>query len=412
MRHGPWRYSRTFEISDPDQGWKIHLSATVLSALEVFARAWPICRKSGVLFKVPARLEILAALNSGLGEFSQIGKFITVYPRSVNEALDLAHRLHCATRDLPGPSIPFDSHYRKRSLVYYRYAPYRSSSDGIFGFISAPGGRRRRDGRGPGAAVPRWLTDPFRKSRCYALPWRGLARRGLLLLKTKSQRGKGGVYEALDHSVLPAREVIVKEGRRHGETDWNGRDGYARLKHEARILCQLNKSGLPVPRILWEFASEGSRYLVLERIVGRHLISPSRIQPTTASWRRAAKILEQIEPLLFKIHAAGWVWRDCKPSHILFSHGSLWLVDFEGACRTDETAILPWGSTRYLPPSYQGNFFRRPGALEDDFALGVIAFQFMCGAFPPNSARRRAAFYKPAGCPGFLRRRIEGLLQY
>ena len=55
---------------------------------------------------------------------------------------------------------------------------------------------------------------------------------------------------------------------------------------------------------------------------------------------------------------------------------------------------------------------RRTGTLEDDYALGVIAFQFMCGEFPPCNSRRRSAFYRRAGCPDSLRARIEDLLRY
>ena len=49
---------------DPAQGWKLHVSATILSAVEVFVRAEPILRKNDALFKVPCRLELLKALNS------------------------------------------------------------------------------------------------------------------------------------------------------------------------------------------------------------------------------------------------------------------------------------------------------------------------------------------------------------
>ena len=66
----------------------------------MFACARPILAKHKLLFKVPARLEFLARLNSGLAQFSQIGKFVTVYPRNDAEAVRLALELHAATRGL------------------------------------------------------------------------------------------------------------------------------------------------------------------------------------------------------------------------------------------------------------------------------------------------------------------------
>jgi hypothetical protein len=410
LSDGDWSYSRPLRGDDPAQGWKLHLSATILSAAEVFARAEPILRKNDALFKVPCRLELLKSLNSGLADFSQVGKFLTIYPRSTGEALRLARELHRATRGLPGPRIPFDARYRKGSLVYYRYGAFRRSIDGTPGFIRAPGGKRHRDKRAPGRAVPPWLEDPFRKSGAINSKKRGLFLRDLLVFKAKAQRGKGGVYEAVDLSVLPVRRVIIKEGRRHGETNWDGRDGYALVRHEARVLRKLRAAGLPVPEVFRAFTKNGNRYLVLERIPGRPLLAAKRAQPSRISWRRAETILEQLEPMLSRMHAVGWIWRDCKPSHILWQGGTLRLIDFEGACPVDQTRLPPWGSPDYILPSSRGKFSRRAGTFEDDYALGVIAFQFGAGKFPPAATHRRDDLYRRTHCPAVLRRKIDRLL--
>ncbi|PYJ08437.1 MAG: hypothetical protein DMF06_12715 [Verrucomicrobia bacterium] len=410
LSDGTWSYSRSVCEDDPVQGWKLHLSATILSAAEVFARAEPILRESNALFKVPNHLDVLRSLNSGLADFSQIGKFLTIYPRSTEEALRLAKELHRATRGLPGPQIPFDARYRHGSLVNYRYGTFRRSADSPAGFIQAPGGKRYRDKRAPGRAVPPWLSDPFRKSQPPKSKKRGLLLRGLLVFKARAQRGKGGVYEALDLSVLPVRHVIIKEGRRHGETNWDGRDGYALIRHEAHVLRKLSAAGLPVPGLLREFSTNGNRYLVLEKIPGRPLVGAKRMQPAKPSWRRAEKILNQLEPMLSRMHAAGWVWRDCKPSHIFVHRGTVRLIDFEGACRIDQTGLPPWGSPDYTPPAFPGKTSRKPGTFEDDYALGVIAFQFGVGKFPPAATHRRAALYRRSRCPAHLRKKIDRLL--
>ncbi|HTG44320.1 MAG TPA: hypothetical protein VK633_07290, partial [Verrucomicrobiae bacterium] len=163
LTDGQWLFSRRPAKDDPAQGWKLHVSATVLSAAEVFDRAGPILRKRRALFKVPRRLEFLIALNAGLTEFSQVGKFLTIYPRSTDEALTLARELHRATRGLSGPRVPFDVPYRATSLVSYRYGPFRPTTRKPAGFIRDPAGRLQRDKRGPGQAVPTWLNDPFNR---------------------------------------------------------------------------------------------------------------------------------------------------------------------------------------------------------------------------------------------------------
>jgi serine/threonine protein kinase len=367
------------------------------------------------LFKVPVRLDFLGALNGGIGQFSQVGKFLTVYPRSTAEAVELARELHSVTRGLRGPEIPFDVRYRKNSLVYYRYGVFRRERADAAepGRILDHAGRSHPDRRAPGTAAPRWLADPFNKSRTN--PGRSFGPIGtdFLAIKALSQRGKGGVYEAVDLSVSPspARLVIIKEGRRHGETAWDDEDGYARVQREGRVLRALRSANIPVPEIFREFTQNRNRYLVLNKVAGRPLLSRKRMQPARISWRRAQRIIEQVGELLSRIHAAGWVWRDCKPSHIFLGRGVMRLIDFEGACRIAETEVLPWGSPSYVRPTRRRKFCRRAGVSEDNYALGVIAFQFATGKFPPSSSRRRASIYKGSRCPDSLRCRIESLLR-
>jgi hypothetical protein len=57
-------------------------------------------------------------------KFSQIGKFVTVYCRTDNEATILAEKLLRATEGLPGPDVPFDEAYKRGSCVSYRYGAF------------------------------------------------------------------------------------------------------------------------------------------------------------------------------------------------------------------------------------------------------------------------------------------------
>jgi len=411
LREGMWLYSRIVQQDDPAQGWKIHVSATVVSAAEVFSRALPVLREHDVLFKVPAKLSLLAQLNFGSPGFSQIGKFITIYPRSAHEAVALARKLHVATRGEAAPEIPFDLRYRRNSLVYYRYGAFAPGRNGKPARIFDETGKPHADRRAPGAAVPAWLNDPFRGRPATQPKATGPIGLDYIVFKAFAQRGKGGVFEALDLSVSPARLVVIKQGRRHGDTDWMGEDGFTRVKREGRTLRVLHSAGIPVPKVYREFRHRSHYFLVLEKVLGRSLLPPKREHPAKPSPQRAWKILREVGTLLSRLHAAGWVWRDCKPSHIFLRSSSLRAIDFEGACRINDTDVLPWASPNYVPPSYRKEFARRRiGIFEDDYALGVICFQFVAGEFPPASRRTREQVYRRTGCPKFLRDRIERLL--
>ncbi len=117
-----WRYSESASSQDASEGWKIHVSATILTANEMLQRLALQLKSRRVKYKAPRSLAELMKINAGIFYgYSQIGKFITVYPRSEPEALEIAETLHQITCDLNAPTIPFDNRYKINSNVYYRY---------------------------------------------------------------------------------------------------------------------------------------------------------------------------------------------------------------------------------------------------------------------------------------------------
>jgi hypothetical protein len=103
------------------QGWKLHVSATPLSAVEVLDAALDVLLAAGVRFKVVKSIELLRSLNAGQFGLTQIGKFITVYPSDDLGAVAIAVQLDEATNGRRGPRVPTDRPLRSGSLVHYRY---------------------------------------------------------------------------------------------------------------------------------------------------------------------------------------------------------------------------------------------------------------------------------------------------
>jgi hypothetical protein len=406
-----WRYSRPQRPEDQPQGWKLHISATVLSAAKALGAVAPLLTHAGYLFKAAASLEELSRINAGLYYgFSQIGKFITVYPKSTKDAVALAARLHELTRDLPGPPVPYDKRYRDRSAVYYRYGSFGpleiETPEGVrTSAIRNDKGEIVRDRREPGAAVPDWETDPFTDE---AIQKNGTRPRRRLKSTIKpfealSQRGKGGVYRALDFSVIPARHCILKEGRLHGETDWQGRDGYWRLKNEERALTALRRAGVDVPEVYCSFSVPGNRYLAMEFVEGQTLQSLAgnmrRKLPIAEALRYGALLAESVH----SIHQAGWVWRDCKPGNaVVSSDGTLRPLDFEGACRIDKPDLLPWGTPGYLAPEAVKEVASGSRATEDLYALGASLHHLLSSRIPSRT---------PPAPIGKYRRKIPALVK-
>jgi serine/threonine protein kinase len=145
--------------------------------------------------------------------------------------------------------------------------------------IRDPDGKLTPDLYQPGASVLGWTRDPFISKRSHyqhrqplEIPNNPL-KNSFRVFRALSQRGKGGVYQALDISVDPPRLCLVKEGRKSGEVWWDGRDGRSRLEQERVALTTLHRLGVTVPEVYSTFTLEGNFYLVTEYVEGENLLS-------------------------------------------------------------------------------------------------------------------------------------------
>jgi hypothetical protein len=107
---------------------------------------------------------------------------------------------------------------------------------------------------------------------------------------------------------------------------------------------------------------------------------------------------------LDRVHAAGWVHRDVKPSNILLDRTGPRLCDFgvarfDGARTLTESAAL-LGSLRYMAPEQRRG---QAGPAADLYSTGLVLYEAVAGGVPGEAAL-------PKGTPRSLRRLIGRLL--
>ncbi len=377
-----WRY-RPPQVAHPAQGWKLHISATLPNAIDVFRRCAPLLVARGVAFKSVKTLNILGRLNSAIPfGFSQIGKFITVYPRDAAQAVELAELLDSATQGLGAPAVPFDRQLRPGSAVFFRYGAFGHEEveidDGTrVSALRMPNGELVPDLREPGKAVPDWIDCPFQAPAEAASPPTPLQTR-FLCYEAFMQRGKGGVYRAVDIQCSPARLCVVKEGRRHGETNWHGLDGRSFVEREEAFLRAMQGLPFAPPAVIDAFCIGEHRYLVMEHIDGEPLLHACADPQKKIALDDALAYAAGVAQLVAQLHAAGWVWRDLKPANLLVDRsGRLRPVDFEGALRADDTSDTPWGTPSYMPPEAKRGAFAGSHQREDLYGLGATIHQLL-----------------------------------
>jgi hypothetical protein len=387
-----WRFSRETFADDPAQGWKIHISATIHSAKTLLEKVAPLLEKQKVFFKAPKSLTELGKLNSGMFYgFSQIGKFITVYPNNEEEFIHLAENLHRQTVGLAAPVIPFDLRYEENSNVFYRYGAFKNLeikdvngklTPAIFDLKGnlVPDVRDNEEGK------PEWISNPLviKKAKDHSETGNPL-KTTYKIFKSLSIRGKGGVYMAIDLSSQEPRLCVIKEGYRNGEVNWLGMDGYDYVKREAEILEKLSSFGLGLPDKYETFESNNNFYLVTEYLEGESLQEFLARRKRRLPLKKVLEYSYKLALLIEKIHLADWVWHDCKPANIIITrNGNLRLLDFEGAYHKSEVSHFVWGTDDFLPSEWKPDSQKRFPMSFDLFALGAVIYYLFCGRYYSN----------------------------
>lgn len=361
-RTGPWIRVRRRGTRLPEAGWKLHVSATPQSAADVLGRALPILIEEGTAFKVAASPSVVVALNEGEGGISQIGKFITVYPRDDEQAVRLSGALDEAIRGLRGPRVVTDRELRPDGLVHYRYGTFT--------------------GRPEDPEPPPPAEDPFVAAGVAAAEVRRPVAGRYVVVSTLHRSAGGSVHLAAD--LEGGRACVLKRARRDARVGPDGRDARDHLRHEASVLRRL----APDPRFpaVYDVVEEaGDLYLVMEQLAGRTLGSMvTGPCPTeqTLRWGR------QLASVLAAIHEAGLVYRDLNPLNVVVGKdGALRLVDFELARETGSTGEAA-GTPDYSSPQQTAG---APASVGDDvYGLGALLHLLATGA-DPGTPRVRVA---------------------
>ena len=227
----------------PDQGWKLHVSASILTALPIAKRILEILILHQTMFKMARSLLAVAALNEGEAGLSQMGKFVTVYPSTEMQAVELARLLDAATKGLAGPPVPSDRALSPGSALYYRYGAFRQRAlqlpyGEIVDALVDPEGQLVPDRRNNFYTKPEWVTDPFVAAGfACSPPSQKLVHNRILPVSILSETPRGDVFLGIDLECY--RRCIGKRGSHGMAVNRDGRDARDQIRSEYEILCRL-----------------------------------------------------------------------------------------------------------------------------------------------------------------------------
>lgn len=409
QRSGLWVYVHPKGYSLPDQGWKLHVSATPASAPVLLERLLPVLLGSANAFKFAASPYVIRLLNHPYWPRAGSGKFITIYPRDDSQFRCLAEECHALTCGLEGPDVLSDRRYKPDGLVFYRYGAFKRNlllyADGfVRPVIYDQDGKAIFDIRRPWFTIPSWVKDPMNPAALEAPPRNLLLDGRYRVVKALRHNNRGGTYTAFDEEA--GREVILKEARPHVATDLHARDAVDRLKREFSILSRLHDLPI-VPRVYDLFEAGGHWFLVEDVIPGKTLRTLVgeifAASPKGFSLDEQFSLFGQLASLLEAVHSRGIVLRDFTPNNIMvLPDGKLRTFDLELAYDKVEGApAIPGGTPGYMSPQHEAG--QHPCEEDDLFCLGALFFFCATGRDPlalPDWPAKRT-------CPERLEERLK-----
>jgi tRNA A-37 threonylcarbamoyl transferase component Bud32 len=387
-----WLYMRNGRADTPTHGWKLHVSASLLSAQPILERILPILLSEDATFKLCASSAALLFLNQGFGGISQVGKFITIYPNSDEQAVRLAVALDAATRGMRAPSVLSDRPLSPGSLVHYRYGTFRKQHMHtklglIVSAFEGPDGNLVKDHRVHFYVPPDWAQDPFEAAGVAAPPKRPVRIVGgrYFILAPYREAARGVIYDAIDIEV--PRQCIIKHARRNAAITIDGRDARDRLRNEAEVLKRLAPNPA-FPEFYGLFEENGEPYLAMERIEGITLERKVRHLTVEHGFVPGPQLLtwsQELASALGAVHAAGLIYRDFKSNNVLVTpEGRLRIIDFELAY--DPDGSLPqynFGTRGYMSPQHKA--WEQANVRDDVYSYGALLYYMATGAEASNA---------------------------
>lgn len=345
--NSPWVFYTFKGKKIKDQGWKIHVSATLDNAHEILEDVSKVLIDRQIAFKHIMDESSLLTINSKNGNRTNSGKFITIYPPTDEVFLELLDILYEQVKDKEnGPYILSDKCW-KDSNIFYRYGGFRTiSNEKGEPCIKDPDGNLIPDYRTPYYQVPKFVEEFDRFLDSKNILDEGNEEDRKQLKKYNFQRvlrytNGGGIY--LAERVDDKKKVVIKEARPKVGLDGKKRDAVERLNVEYKALTQLAEIK-GVVNIIDYFKSWKHLFLVEEYIEGLDLkqwISVRypfhRKNDKETYIAHVKKIILSLIDIILAMHSKNIGMGDLQPSNIMIDQeGNVTLIDFESAAPLDD----------------------------------------------------------------------------
>lgn len=245
----------------PEQGFKIHISATITNYVEVLERIFLYAKDKNITFKYISNKKWLIYTLSSNADRTNSGKFITIYPLNYEQFVTIVHDLEGLLQGFVGPYILSDMRF-KGTNIFYRYGKFNQSNTN---YIIGPSGEKIEDKRLPYFELPSFVKDPFenenqkyvsKKSKYIGVEY--------IATDVIKFRNSGGIY--LGHTS-DKKKIVIKEVRPYIENFFLS--PVVNKKNEKNLILSGLKSKIYFPDYIDDFYDLDHYFLVESYVEGK-----------------------------------------------------------------------------------------------------------------------------------------------
>ncbi|MES5397972.1 class III lanthionine synthetase LanKC [Bacillus amyloliquefaciens] len=341
----PWKFYNNPNHTLKEQGWKIHVSATMNNAQDILEVVSQIIFKHQIPFKHIKDKQSLFNMNSKHGNRTSSGKFIAIYPSSNNMFFRLLNELYEELKHYEnGPYILNDKSW-KDSNIYYRYGAFKNiyNERGEL-CIKDENGNLIPDNRQPYYKIPEFVSDfdQYLDSKNNLLDTQDVSNfndyefQGVLRFNNG-----GGIYTGIRKS--DGKKVVIKEGRPKVGLDGQFNDAIDRVNIEYEALNKLTDVE-GVVNVLDYFKAWKHVFLVEEFVEGVTLQTwcainyPFNVENDKNEYiSKVKKIINSLVKTIKQVHSKDVGMGDLQPQNIMITpESNVKIIDFEAASALSE----------------------------------------------------------------------------
>ena len=339
--------------------WTIFLSAKTLDTPALLKLILLKIKYEKISFKIIKNQILQYQLNGGMLGENEIGKVISLYPKSITDAIQLAKDLNAISNTFKGPTIP--NALRIGEIVYAESATISPIAYQISKQYLNP------------------KKHPVRIGKYY------------VPIETIKTSYKGDIYKAVTLKGFSFKTCIIKQGKSAALDDQYQREMKHRLLWQKTVILDLQHDVM-TPAYIDYFEDREHSYLVMEYAAGITLfqtvteIYQEKQWETISTAQRKTLLLWYLDAvnIVDTIHQKGYVQRDISDSNFLIlTDGQLCIIDFElsySMTRNEPEHPFLLGTYGYVAPEQLR--YATPDYTEDIYSLGALLCFMLTGLSP------------------------------